>query len=108
MRARPRRWGCSRVPPAPIRLRVAGGRDAGAAEAMALLADSYSAYPYACGRDEDPALAESYYSRALDLKPNLVIAASNRAPNLRRVGGLAECVGLMNRMIRAFPDEAPL
>jgi len=82
--------------------------DARAAEAVALLADSYSAYPYACGRDEDPALAESYYSRALDLKPDLIIAASNRAHNLRRMGRLAECVGLMNRMIRAFPDETPL
>ncbi|MGE0455720.1 MAG: tetratricopeptide repeat protein [Vicinamibacteria bacterium] len=82
--------------------------DARAAEAMALLADSYSAYPYACGRDEDPALAESYYGRALDLKPNLVTAASNRAHNLRRMGRLAECEALMNRVIRAFPDETPL
>jgi Tfp pilus assembly protein PilF len=75
---------------------------------MALLADSYSAYPYACGRDEDPALAESHYARALELRPNLITAASNRAHNLRRMGRLAECESLMNRLIRTFPDETPL
>jgi tetratricopeptide (TPR) repeat protein len=88
--------------------RRAMGLDARSAEAIALLADSYSAYPYACGRDEDPALAESYYERALHLKPDLIIAASNRAHNLRRMRRLAECVGLMSRVIRAFPDETPL
>jgi tetratricopeptide (TPR) repeat protein len=82
--------------------------DARAAEAMALLGDSYSAYPYACGRDEDPALAESYYRRALELRPDLITAASNRAHNLRRMERLAECESLMNRLIRAFPDETPL
>ncbi|MEW5982828.1 MAG: hypothetical protein AB1806_10720 [Acidobacteriota bacterium] len=82
--------------------------DARAAEAFALLGDSYSAYVYACNRDQDPVLAESYYSRAMELKPNLVTAASNRAHNLRRLGRYAECVDLMNRTISAFPDETPL
>jgi tetratricopeptide (TPR) repeat protein len=82
--------------------------DARAAEAMALLGDSYSAYVYACNRDQDPELAESYYRRAMELKPNLVTAANNRAHNLRRLGRYAECIELMNRTIRAFPDETPL
>ncbi len=82
--------------------------DARAAEAMALLGDSYSAYVYACNRDQDPELAESYYRRAMELKPNLNTAVSNRAHNLRRMGRYAECVELMNRTIRAFPDETPL
>lgn len=82
--------------------------DGRSAEALALLGDSYSAYVYACNRDQDPELAESYYRRAMELKPNQTTAASNRAHNLRRMGRYAECVSLMNRMIRAFPDETPL
>jgi len=80
----------------------------GAAEALALLGDSYSAYVYACDRDQDPELAESYYRQAMELQPNLVTAASNRAHNLRRLERYAECIALMNRSIRAFPDETPL
>lgn len=82
--------------------------DARAAEAMALLGDSYSAYVYACNRDQDPERAEFHYRRAMELQPNLVTAASNRAHNLRRMGRYAECVELMNQSIRAFPDETPL
>ncbi len=82
--------------------------DPRAAEALGLLGDSYSAYVYACKRDQDPALAESYYRRAMELKPNLTTTASNRAHNLRRMGRYAECVDLMNRTIRAFPDQTPL
>lgn len=78
------------------------------AEALALLGDSYSAYVYACDRDQDPVLAESYYRRAMELRPNLVTAASNRAHNLRRMRRYTECIDLMNRTIRAFPDETPL
>jgi tetratricopeptide (TPR) repeat protein len=82
--------------------------DARSAEALALLGDSYSAYVYACNRDQNPELAESYYRRAMELSPNLVTAASNRAHNLRRMGRYAECVELMNRMIKAFPDGTPM
>jgi tetratricopeptide (TPR) repeat protein len=82
--------------------------DPRAAEAMALLGDSYSAYVYACNRDQDPELAERFYRQALELKPNLSTAVSNRAHNLRRMGRYAECVDLMNRTIRAFPDATPM
>jgi tetratricopeptide (TPR) repeat protein len=82
--------------------------DARAAEAIALLGDSYSAYVYACNRNQDPALAESYYRRAMEIKPNLVTAASNRGHNLRRMGRYTECVDLMNKTTKAFPDETPL
>ena len=82
--------------------------DARSAEALALLGDSYSAYVYACNRDQNPELAESYYRRAMELSPNLVTAASNRAHNLRRMGRYAECVELMNGMIKAFPDGTPM
>ncbi len=82
--------------------------DPRAAEALGLLGDSYSAYVYACHRDQNPALAESYYRQAMELKPNLITAASNRAHNLRRMGRYPECVDLMNRTIRAFRDETPL
>jgi tetratricopeptide (TPR) repeat protein len=82
--------------------------DARSAEALALLGDSYSAYVYACNRDQNPELAESYYRRAMELSPNLVTAASNRAHNLRRMARYAECVELMNRMIKAFPDGTPM
>ena len=70
--------------------------DPRAAEAMALLGDSYSAYVYACNRDQDPELAERYYRQALELQPNLSTAVSNRAHNLRRMGQYAACVDLMN------------
>ena len=82
--------------------------DARAAEAIALLGDSFSAYVYACNRDQDPELAETYYRRAMELKPNLSTAASNRAHNLRRMGRYAECVEFMNKTIRAFPDATPM
>jgi tetratricopeptide (TPR) repeat protein len=82
--------------------------DARAAEAIALLGDSYSAYVYACNRDQDPELAETYYRRAMELTPNLSTAASNRAHNLRRMGRYAECVEFTNRTIRAFPDATPM
>jgi len=82
--------------------------DARSAEALALLGDSYSAYVYACNRDQNPELAETYYRQAMELSPNLVTAASNRAHNLRRMGRYAECVELMNGMIKAFPDSTPM
>jgi tetratricopeptide (TPR) repeat protein len=44
----------------------------------------------------------------MEIKPNLVTAASNRGHNLRRMGRYAECVDLMNRTTKAFPDETPL
>jgi tetratricopeptide (TPR) repeat protein len=77
-------------------------------EAYGLLGDSYSAYVYACNRDQNPELAETYYRRAMELRPSQSIAASNRAHNLRRMGRYAECVDLMNRTIKAFPDVTPL
>lgn len=82
--------------------------DARSSEAYGLLGDSYSAYPYACNRDENPELAESYYRRAMELSPSHSIAANNRAHNLRRMGRYAECVDLMNRTVNAFPDATPL
>lgn len=82
--------------------------DPRAAEAMALLGDSYSAYVYACNRDQNPELAESFYRQALELRPNLSTAVSNRAHNLRRMGRYADCVDLMNRTMRAFPDATPM
>ncbi len=82
--------------------------DARAAEALALLGDSYSAVIYACNRDQNPELAESYYRRAMELMPNVTTTASNRAGNLRRMGRYAECVELLNATIRAFRDETPL
>ena len=78
------------------------------AEALALLGDSYSAVVYACNRDQDPELAESYYRRAMELTPNTTVTTSNRAGNLRRLGRYAECVEMLNANIRAFRDETPL
>ena len=82
--------------------------DPRSAEAYGLLGDSYSAYVYACDRDQDPALADSYYSRAMEYSPSHSIAASNRAHNLRRMGRYAECVELMNRTAKEFPDVEPI
>ncbi len=82
--------------------------DARTAEAFALLGDSYSAVVYACNRDQDPELAESYYRQSMDLMPNSTVTASNRAGNLRRLGRYAECVEMLNANIRAFRDETPL
>ncbi len=82
--------------------------DPRAAEALGLLGDTYSAYVYACHPDQNPELAENYYRQAMELKPNLITAASNRAHNLRRMGRYTECVDLMNRTILAFRDETPL
>ena len=82
--------------------------DARAAEALGLLGDSYSAVVYACNRDEDPELAETYYRRAMELAPNMTVVASNRAGNLRRLGRADECVNILSSTIRAFRDETPL
>lgn len=90
--------------------RRASELDPRAAEALALLGDSYSAvmFAYSCNGDEDPELAESYYRQSMELMPNLTTTASNRAGNLRRMGRYAECVGMLNRAIRSFSDETPL
>ncbi len=82
--------------------------DPRSAEAYGLLGDSYSAYVYACDRDQDPALADTYYRRAMEYSPSHSIAASNRAHNLRRMGRYAECVALMNRTVKEFPDVEPI
>ena len=82
--------------------------DPRSAEAYGLLGDSYSAYVYACDRDQDPARADSYYRRAMEYSPGHSIAASNRAHNLRRMGRYAECVELMNRTVKEFPDVEPI
>ena len=88
--------------------RRAAELDARAAEALALLGDSYSAVIYSCSADQDPELAEEYYRQALELMPGLTTAVSNRAGNLRRLGRYAECVDLVNRSLRDYPDQAPL
>jgi len=82
--------------------------DPRAAEAYALLGDSYSSVVYACNRDQDAERAESYYRKALELMPDLTTAISNRAGNLRRMGRYTECVDLLNRAVRSFPDQTPL
>lgn len=82
--------------------------DARSAEALGMLADSYSAYVYSCNCDQNPQLAEDYYRRAVELQPNLTTTVSNRAHNLRRMGRYAECIELMDRAIRSFRDETPL
>ncbi len=82
--------------------------DPHAAEAYALLGDSYSAVVYACNRDQDPERAEAYYRKALELAPDLTTAISNRAGNLRRMGRYTECIELLDRAVRTFRDEPPL
>ncbi len=82
--------------------------DPRAAEALALLGDSYSAVVYACHAGQNPELAESYYRRSMELMPSMTTTASNRAGNLRRMGRYTECVDLLNRVIRSFRDETPL
>lgn len=83
-------------------------RDPLAAEAYALLGDSYSSLVYACDRDMDPELADEYYQKALELKPDLTTAVSNRATNLRRMGRYDECIDLVDRGLKSLADETPL
>ncbi len=83
-------------------------RDPLAAEAYALLGDSYSSLVYACDRDMDPQLADEYYQKALELKPDLTTAVSNRATNLRRMGRYDECINLVDRALKSLADETPL
>jgi Tfp pilus assembly protein PilF len=82
--------------------------DPRAAEAYALLGDSYSSEVYVCNRDQDAERAESYYRKALELMPDLTTAIDNRAGNLRRMGRYTECVDLLNKAVRSFPDQTPL
>jgi tetratricopeptide (TPR) repeat protein len=82
--------------------------DPRAAEAYALLGDSYASVVYACNRDQDPERAESYYRKALELAPDLTTAISNRAGNLRRMGRYRECIALLDKAVRTFRDEPPL
>jgi Flp pilus assembly protein TadD len=44
----------------------------------------------------------------MELMPSLTTTASNRAGNLRRLGRYTECVDLLNRTMRDYPDETPL
>jgi len=82
--------------------------DPRAAEAYALLGDSYSSMVYACDRDIDAERADEYYRQALRLKPDLTTAVSNRATNLRRIGRYAECIALVDQALESLSDEAPL
>ena len=82
--------------------------DPRAAEAYALLGDSYAAVVYACNRDQDPERAEAYYRKALELAPDMTTAISNRAGNLRRMGRYAECITLLDKAVETFRDEPPL
>lgn len=82
--------------------------DSHAAEAYALLGDSYASVVYSCNRDQDPERAEAYYRKALELAPDLTTAISNRAGNLRRMGRYTECIALLDMAIRRFRDEPPL
>jgi tetratricopeptide (TPR) repeat protein len=82
--------------------------DPRAAEAYALLGDSYSAVNYACTSDQDPERADAYYRRALELMPDLISAITNRAGNLRRMGRYAECIEQVDGALRLFNDETPL
>lgn len=79
------------------------------AEAYALLADWYSANLYGCDRrEQNPALADAYYRKALDLKPDLTIAVENLASNLRARGRVDECIALLDDAIARLSDETPL
>jgi len=82
--------------------------DPRAAEALALLGDSYSAVVYSCGLDPDPERAEEYYRQAMESRPGLSMIVSNRAGNLRRLGRYTGCIDLVNRTLRDYPDETPL
>jgi len=82
--------------------------DPRAAEAYALLGDSYASVVYACNRDQDPERAEAYYRKALELAPDVTTAISNRAGNLRRMGRYKECIELLDKAVRSFRDEPPL
>jgi tetratricopeptide (TPR) repeat protein len=82
--------------------------DPRAAEAYALLGDSYSATVYACNRDVDAERADAYYRQALELKPDLSTAITNRATNLRRLGRYDECIELADGALRSLSDEVPL
>ena len=82
--------------------------DPRAAEAYALLGDSYSSEVYVCNRDQDAERADSYYRKALELMPDLTTAIDNRAGNLRRMGRYTECIDLLNKAVQSFPDQTPL
>lgn len=82
--------------------------DGRAAEALALLADSYSAVIYSCSIDQNPELAETYYRQSMELMPSLTTTASNRAGNLRRLRRYTECVEVLDRTMLDYPDQAPL
>ncbi len=82
--------------------------DAHAAEAYALLGDSYAAVVYACNGDQDPERAEAYYRKAMELAPDVTIVISNRAGNLRRMGRYTECIQLLDKAVQTFRDEPPL
>lgn len=82
--------------------------DQRAAEALALLGDSYSSVIYSCGIDQNAELAEDYYRRAMELMPGLITTVTNRAGNLRRLGRYGECVDLLNRALHDYPDDTPL
>jgi Tfp pilus assembly protein PilF len=82
--------------------------DPRAAEAYALLGDSYAAVVYACNGDQDPERAEAYYRKAMELAPDVTIVISNRAGNLRRMGRYSECIQLLDKAVQTFRDEPPL
>ncbi len=79
------------------------------AEAYAVVGDWYSTSIYTCNQQENnPELADTYYRKALDLKPDMTIAVENRASNLWRLGRYDECVDLLDRSLARLNDETPL
>ncbi len=79
------------------------------AEAYAILGDYFSTTIYSCNEHENnPELADSYYRKALDLKPDMTIAVENRASNLWRLGRYDECVDLLDTSLTRLNDDTPL
>src|SRR5439155_18002559 len=77
-----------------------------AGEAYALLADSYNPTPsFGCARDRNPALAERYYRRAIEIDPRLVAATANFTYMLHWIDRAADGVRAAEEGLAILPGN---
>ena len=79
------------------------------AEADVLMGDSYRASPaYGCARQRDPALAERFYRRALELDPRLGIASVGLSGQFSWSGRESDALRTLDEALKVLPGNVNL
>ena len=79
------------------------------AEAHVLMGDSYRASPaYGCARQRDPALAERFYGRALQLDPRFGVASTNLINHFAWAGRESDALRTADEALEVLPGDVGL